>query len=83
MEVTHQPNRQQQEQQTSRILQNHLQHEATRDTTTRLAHKMTPMASSGVKQKRSMASQMIEALPGLPSSSSQEAKNESLLGDGE
>ncbi len=50
VENTQQQNRQQQEQNISRILQNHLQHEATPDTTINFAHKMASMASSGIKK---------------------------------
>ena len=50
VENTQQQNRQQQEQNISRILQNHLQHEATPETTTNFAHKMASLASSGIKK---------------------------------
>ena len=80
VENTQQQNRQQQEQNISRILQNHLQHEATPDTTTNFAHKMASSASSGIKKAGSMARGAIQQ---LSSSSSQEPINTSLLlGDG-
>ncbi len=76
VENTQQQNRQQQEQNISRILQNHLQHEATPETTTNFAHKMASLASSGIKKIGSMASGAMEQ---LSSSSSQEPINTSLL----
>ena len=50
VEDTQQQNRQQQEQNISKILQNHLQHEATPDTTINFAHKLASMAGSGLKK---------------------------------
>ena len=50
VENTQQQNRKQQEQNISNILQNHLQHEATPDTTINFAHKLASMAGSGLKK---------------------------------
>ena len=50
VENTQQQNTQQQKQNISNILQNHLQHQATPDTTTIFAHKMASVARSGFKK---------------------------------
>ena len=73
VENTHQQNTKQQEQHVNRILQNHLQHEATPDTTTNFAHKI---ASAGLKKLGNIASSTISQ---LSSSSSQAPIDTSLL----
>ena len=50
VENTRKENKQQQEQRITRILENHLQNEATPDTTINFAHRMAMMASSGIKK---------------------------------
>ena len=73
MENTRIENKQQQEQRIAKILKNHLQHEATPDTTTNFAHRMAMMASSGISGIKKLGQQL--------SSSSEEpvASSSSLL----
>ncbi len=73
VENTRIENKQQQEQRITKILENHLQHEATPDTTTNFAHRMAMMASSGISGIKKLGQQL--------SSSSEEpvASSSSLL----
>ena len=78
VEDTQQQNKQQQEQRVARMLQNHLQHEATPDTTIDFAHKIASMASSSVQT-------LGQGLHYLSSSTKPNAKAHDtslLLGDG-
>ena len=79
VEDTQLQNKLQQEQRMTRILQNHLQDEATHDTTIGFAHKLASLAGSGLKKVGSVASSTFSQ---LSSSSSQEPTNTLLLGDG-
>ena len=86
VENTQQQNTIQKAENISRILQNHLQTEATPDTTINFAHKIATMTGSGLKKLGSISRAGIEQLSALSSSSSsssQEPINTSLLlGDG-
>jgi hypothetical protein len=66
---TRKENKQQQEQRKTRILENHLQNEATPDTTINFAHRIAMMASSGIKKVGQVLSPSSSEEPVASSSS--------------